>query len=113
MPYICYFLLSPGVIFYALIFFFGEQGYSTPIGPVITIYALSWVIGYITPGASGGLGVREALIIGFLSGIVGEPASILVALALRLITIIGDFLVFGVSFLFPYHRTRTTKMQPE
>lgn len=110
--YLLFFIIS-GVIFYALILLFGGQGFSTPIGPVITIYALSWVIGYITPGASGGMGVREAVIIAFLSGIVGEPASILVALTLRLITIIGDFLVFGFSFLIPYHQTRTIKAQPE
>lgn len=42
-----------------------------------------------------------AVIIGFLSGIVGEPTSVLVALVFRLVTILGDCLVFGFSFLIP------------
>ena len=88
--YSLFFVIS-GIIFYGFILLFGEQGHAAPIGPVISIYAFSWIIGYITPGASGGMGVREAAIIGFLSGIVGEPASVMVAIALRLVTIIGDF----------------------
>ena len=53
--------------------------------------ALAWLVGFVTPGSSAGIGVREAVLIAALEGSLGAPASGLIALALRLVTIAGDW----------------------
>ncbi|MBW1742616.1 MAG: flippase-like domain-containing protein [Deltaproteobacteria bacterium] len=63
-----------------------------------TVYASSWVIGYITPGAPAGLGVRDAIFFAGLSPYLGETRSLSLALVLRLITTIGDVIVYLTSF---------------
>ena len=62
-------------------------------------YSLGWLLGFITPGAPGGLGVREAVITGFLTPSLGAPRALVIALVFRLITIFGDFLFFLVAYL--------------
>ena len=62
-------------------------------------YSLGWLLGFITPGAPGGLGVREAVITGFLTPSLGAPKALVLALVFRLITIFGDFLFFLVAYL--------------
>ena len=56
--------------------------------------------GFITPGAPGGLGVREALLTIILSDIL--PTDIIVAgvLIFRFITLFGEFLALGIAILF-------------
>ncbi len=67
------------------------------LGNILTIsgiYLISWLIGYVTPGAPGGLGVKEAVMVFLLSGIMQESDIILSAFILRFCNIIGDFLAF-------------------
>lgn len=68
-------------------------------GAIISIVAVSWIVGFISPGSPGGLGIREAMLIFFLSGLIGEPESTLVAVVFRLITVSGDFLFWLVSYI--------------
>jgi hypothetical protein len=65
----------------------------------VPVVALAWLAGFVTPGSSAGIGVREAVLIAALEGTVGAPASALIALALRLVTIGGDvvFLTLGMT----------------
>lgn len=62
--------------------------------------AVAWVAGFLTPGASGGIGVREVVIIALLSPYIGQPQALILAIILRLITISGDLLNFIVTYLF-------------
>ena len=62
-------------------------------------YSLGWLLGFITPGAPGGLGVREAVITGFLTPFLGASRALILALVFRLITIFGDFLFFLVAYI--------------
>jgi hypothetical protein len=61
--------------------------------------ALAWVVGYVTPGAPGGLGLREAVLVLGLSPVVGDAEAMAVALAYRLVTIVADALLAGGGFL--------------
>lgn len=55
------------------------------------IGSTAWLLGFIVPGAPGGLGVREAIMIAALSELgVGEPAALALAISHRLSTVIGD-----------------------
>jgi hypothetical protein len=69
----------------------------------IPAYALSWVAGFVTPGAPGGLGVREALLVAGTSPLYGPGPALSVALALRVVTVLGDGLAFllGLAFKIP------------
>jgi uncharacterized membrane protein YbhN (UPF0104 family) len=60
----------------------------------IPVFALSWVAGFVTPGAPAGLGVREALLVGGTASLYGPGTALSTALAFRLITVLGDGLAF-------------------
>ena len=70
-------------------------------GRLLTVVSIAWLAGYITPGAPGGLGVREALLVLGLSPIMGESDAILAAFALRLVTVLGDLFFFLVALKIP------------
>lgn len=61
--------------------------------------ALAWVVGYVTPGAPGGLGLREAALVLGLSPVVGEAEAMAIALAYRLVTIVADAILAGCGFV--------------
>jgi uncharacterized membrane protein YbhN (UPF0104 family) len=63
-------------------------------------YAISWAAGLITPGAPGGIGVREAVLIAILSPYLNEAKALTLALVFRIITILGDALFFVTTYLF-------------
>ena len=69
-------------------------------GELIGIGAVAWLVGFIVPGAPGGLGVRDAVLIGGLSA-AGLPmtAATAVALGHRLLTTVGDVFVAVVASL--------------
>lgn len=71
------------------------------ITKLVVIFSIAWVAGFIIPGAPGGIGVREAVIIFFITPIIGEAQSIAIAIALRFVTLFGDvwFLVISNSKL--------------
>jgi hypothetical protein len=58
-------------------------------------YALAWLCGFVIPGASAGLGVREAVIV-LLFG--DDPAALFTAMGMRVVTTLGDvLLLLGVT----------------
>lgn len=75
-------------------------GLAPPFLLVLSISAGAWLVGFVTPGASGGIGVRDALLILALKPFVGE-AIVFAALAFRLVTILGDSVFFLVALVFP------------
>lgn len=58
-------------------------------------YVLAWLTGFLVPGASGGLGVREGALVLLLTPHTGEPPALAIALATRMITTLGDVLFAG------------------
>jgi hypothetical protein len=56
--------------------------------------ALAWVCGFVTPGAPGGVGVREGILVGLFSGALGVAAAAALFLALRLAQVLADLLFF-------------------
>lgn len=55
-------------------------------------FAASWLIGFITPGAPAGLGVREAVLVFWLTDAMPPAAVVALILALRIATTLGDLL---------------------
>ena len=56
------------------------------------MFLLAWLIGFITPGAPGGIGVREASVLVTTSAIMGPGPALLFAAATRIVTLGGDAL---------------------
>ena len=65
-------------------------------------YIISWLIGFVTPGASGGLGVREGAflaIANFIQLNIANEVVLFSILLIRLINILVDILMFVSTFL--------------
>jgi hypothetical protein len=63
----------------------------------VSIYIISWLIGFITPGASGGLGVREGTFIAIAAFLhVNIPSEVIIfsVLLVRLINILIDITMY-------------------
>jgi hypothetical protein len=68
-------------------------GFST--SAVAATLAGAWVVGFIVPGASAGIGVREAVVILLLSPAVGAANAAVIATIYRVVTAGGDALLAG------------------
>lgn len=59
--------------------------------------AAAWLLGFLVPGAPGGLGIREFVLVLGLTPLIGEAQAALDALLFRLVTIGGDALMTMVG----------------
>lgn len=83
------------------------QSLSYPL--VTAAFALSWVLGFLAPGAPAGLGVREATMLLLLSRSAEEDALFVFVVLARAATLLGDLICFLVSAVAGRHAaTKTT-----
>lgn len=98
--YIIFFLISSALVFCLIL---AALDLPLPIYPdsmwplVIFTTSVAWLLGFITPGASAGVGVREAVFIALLAPAIGSKDATLIAVCFRFVTVIGDLLYFLVS----------------
>jgi glycosyltransferase 2 family protein len=59
---------------------------------LLAITTAAWVLGFVVPGAPGGVGVREAVMIVLLEPTIGQADSVALALIYRISTTAGDAL---------------------
>ena len=59
-------------------------------------FALAWTVGLVVPGAPGGFGVFETVLLLRLAQELDEPALLAVALSYRLVTTLADLLGAGL-----------------
>lgn len=62
---------------------------------IMVAYLIAWLVGYVVPGAPGGFGIRELVLLWMLKGIFPEPLILSAAVMNRLVTTVGDFCFFG------------------
>lgn len=62
-------------------------------------YSLAWIIGFLIPGAPGGLGVRESALVLLLAGTFPKDVVLLIALLARLASVGTDVLAFTAGLL--------------
>jgi uncharacterized membrane protein YbhN (UPF0104 family) len=60
-------------------------------------FTIAWAVGFVTPGAPAGIGVREALLLVVLGPALGAADASLLILALRIATTLGDLLCFAIG----------------
>lgn len=75
----------------------GASGLGLPL--LTSLFAAGWVVGFVTPGAPAGLGVREAILVAGLDVVAGAGTALLLPLLFRLVTTVGDTVGFGVGWL--------------
>ena len=64
----------------------------------IAVWAAAWTLGYLTPGATAGLGVREAVLIALLVALkIPMSDATLLAIAFRVATTLGDLVFAGMG----------------
>ena len=66
-------------------------------GYVIASYIMAWVIGFVVPGAPGGIGVREFVLITLLGAYLSEEYIVIAMILHRLLNVAGDFLAYLIS----------------
>jgi hypothetical protein len=92
----------------------GPEPRSLPAGTAISALALAWVVGFVTPGSSAGIGVREALLIVMLGSHLGSSDSTIAALMMRVVTTVGDVIFFVAALaLRPPDQPATVGAQPD
>ena len=64
------------------------------------IHLTAWLVGYLTPGAPGGIGVKEAVMVLLMGGLMHRSDILLVTILLRIASILGDSIAFGLNKLF-------------
>ena len=52
--------------------------------------ALSWIVGFVVIGVPGGIGVRESVFVGLMTGPIGATLALSVAVTSRLVTVVVD-----------------------
>jgi len=70
-----------------------------PLGVWLSGFALAWTVGLVVPGAPGGLGVFETVLLLRLHGVVAEAPLLAIVLSYRLVVTLADVMAAGASVL--------------
>ena len=69
---------------------------------ISSMYLLAWLAGFLTPGTSGGMGVREAAIIIIMGSFVDAGLLVSAAIVHRILNIAGDLMAYLIQFPLRY-----------
>ena len=86
-----------GVVLTSIMQIISGKSYFPQAKTICGAYAISWVIGYVTPGASGGIGVREAILYMLLKNFASSDIVMMSALILRFLNIISDLSAYAIT----------------
>jgi hypothetical protein len=76
-----------------------DESQASEIWLLSGLYAIAWVVGFITPGAPAGLGVRDTILLSGLTPLYGACTATGITVLLRLVTLSGDGLAYMVGLL--------------
>jgi hypothetical protein len=94
--YVGFFLVTAAILWSLAMSVTDPGRASIDLATSISAVALAWLIGFVTPGSSAGIGIREAVLIATLEGTLGASMAGLIALALRMVSMGGDAFFFAV-----------------
>ena len=77
------------------------------------IHLTAWLVGYLTPGAPGGIGVKEAVMVFLMGGLMVKSDILLVTVLLRAASILGDSLALGLNKFFSKRARETHSIAKE
>ena len=80
--------------------FFSLLGMDITFLYVIALFTITWLGMFVIPGAPGGIGVREFIVITLLSPIYGPDDPTIGIIIFRVITVLGDALLLPLGSIF-------------
>jgi vacuolar-type H+-ATPase subunit I/STV1 len=96
VPLLAFFLIC-GILVWIMVGVIDRAWHWQLLPEICAGYTAAWLIGFVSPGVSAGLGIREAAFLVLLGPGLGEPTAVAVALAMRLVSILGDLLFFAAA----------------
>lgn len=66
-------------------------------------YSLAWFLGFIVPGAPGGIGVREAVLFAILNPLISGDELLFALILFRLLTSVGDLFHYFYTLVLEYY----------
>jgi glycosyltransferase 2 family protein len=94
--YLAFFFINGAILWVGMTIF--SSGESARNLVVFGVAAAAWLAGYVVPGAPAGLGVRDVVLTAGLELAGYGQGALLIAVAYRLITLVGDVLVALAGF---------------
>ncbi len=85
-----------GLILYFIQFLLNTTEYIS-LTKYIVVITISFIAGYIVPGSPAGIGIREFVFVTILSNEIDTSVSLALIFILRIITILGDILMYLIS----------------
>ena len=95
--YVVQYIISTAMYAIPAAFLFDVPG--DKLGLFLGTYLFSWIVGFITPGAPGGIGIREAVMIMMCGSFLDMNTIMLYAVTLRIISTFGDIAAFLIGML--------------
>lgn len=107
---IVYYLIHNGIsaamYFACLWLIFGDTAEISELVSLTGAFLFAWIIGFVTPGAPGGIGIRESVML-FVCGDKYEEKVLLFVLVMRIASVIADLAAFLVGRI--YLKVKTKK----
>jgi len=72
---------------------------NTSLLQLTCLFTAAWLAGYLIPGAPGGLGVREAMMVLLLGPVLGAGVAAGLGVTMRLATVLGDGVGFAIGMV--------------
>jgi hypothetical protein len=95
--------------------FFVQQLSLAPPAPepaqIAIAFLVAWLVGFAIPGAPGGLGVRESMLVLLLAGTAdgGSTTALALGLGMRFVNTLGDAICAGLAYLISRTATACAK----
>lgn len=109
---IFYYLVSNSVqaagYFMCLLLIVGDTSNFGELTVLTGAFMFAWIIGFVTPGAPGGIGIREGVMI-FVSGAAHQERIVLFVLVMRLASVFADLAAFAVGQIYNSRRNAAKK----
>lgn len=111
----CLRLLVLALTYFAVLLLLGQTITLDNVPKILGLCTLSWVVGFVMPGAPGGLGVREAILIAFLGDVLSPEILASSAIIHRIVCIFGDLFAYGFSLVYSKYtiKTYSQKLSPK
>ena len=97
--YFIFILLVHGILLTSILYVISNENILLNVFTIIGVYSLSWLVGYITPGVPGGIGIRESMMCIILGGFLSQSTILSGIIIFRLINIIGDLFAYIFSII--------------
>jgi len=104
LVYYVIFFIAAGFVLLGIVLGFVGSISLPSIGLVLIAFSVSWIVGFITPGAPSGVGIREAIIVFMLQAPLTPAVAIVVAVVFRITTVLGDVLFLSADYYFKNRR---------